>query len=79
MEFIASKVKFIIYIQIFNIIITLAIINSIFLNKLQFIIYTILFNVFILNIQIAIIKTGNILIISLLLYKGRYIIKEIIY
>jgi hypothetical protein len=53
--------------------------NSIFLNKSQPTIYAILPKVSMLDIQVAIIGAGSVLIASLLLYGGRYIAEEVVY
>ncbi|PMD21290.1 hypothetical protein NA56DRAFT_670833 [Hyaloscypha hepaticicola] len=78
-EFITSEVEFITYTQVSGVTIILAIINSIFLNKSQSIIHIILPEISISDIQVTITGTESVLITSLLLYRRRYIIKEVIY
>ena len=77
-EFIASEVGFITCAQVSGVTIALAIVNSIFLNKSQPTIHAILPEVSMSDIQVAITGAGSVLIASLLLYKGRYIAKEVV-
>ena len=76
-EFIASEVGFITCAQVSGVTVALVIVNFIFLNQSQPTRHAILPDVSMPDIQVAITGAGSVLLASLLLYGGRYVVEEV--